>query len=49
MKSSRPLWLVLLLVGAEMMVASNGVNETGVREPVRQFPPLMEMARRFRA
>ena len=28
MKSSWPLWLVLLLVGAEMMVASNTVNPT---------------------
>ena len=31
------------------MVESNSVNPTGVRNAVRHLPPLMEMARRFRA
>ena len=35
------------MVGAEMMVASNTVNPTGVREPVRHFQvPRYRYARR---
>ena len=43
--------MVLVLVGAEIIVASNTVKLTGVtvRTLVRNFPLLMEMARRFRA
>ena len=53
MKSSMALlvWsLALVLLGAdEIIVASNTVKLARVRGLVRHFPPLIEMARRFRA
>ena len=40
--------MVLVLVGAEIMVASNTVKLTGVRALVRHFPPLIEVCLRLR-
>jgi hypothetical protein len=40
MKSNWPLWLVWSLVGGKNGVASNTVNPTGVREPVRYLGTL---------
>ena len=49
MKSSWALLVLFLVLGGKTGIASNTVNPTGVREPVRYLPPLMEMARcRFR-